>query len=219
MSEEIQRASVIVPRTIMFSMLINGLLGFAMVLGLMFCIGDVQAALAAQRTLGYPYLEIFQQAVKSVAGTCLMASIIICMGYACQVGVFTASTRMLWSFARDKGTPFSWALSKVRLILTSGPYNLRKILTHALAKSTHIYTKLCDSIYCSHLCPTLTDNSRVFSRLQQHRLTERCWAVLVVFAGLWLAALETHKRGNEAVPQYRHRSGTRGTLLGSLATE
>ncbi|KAL8832664.1 MAG: hypothetical protein Q9191_000117 [Dirinaria sp. TL-2023a] len=74
MSEEIQRASIIVPRTIILSTLINGLLGFGMVLGLIFCIGDVQAALAAQETLGYPFLEIFRQAVKSVAGTCLMFS-------------------------------------------------------------------------------------------------------------------------------------------------
>ena len=117
MSEEIQRASVVVPQALMLSLLINGILGFAMMLALMFCIGDIEAALNAELTLGYPFLEIFLQAVQSVAGTCLMTSLVIFIGICSTVGDFAASSRMLWSFARDRGTPFSKTLAKVSSIL------------------------------------------------------------------------------------------------------
>ena len=114
MSEEIQRASIFVPQALMLSLLINGVLGFAMALALMFCIGDVSAALEAEATLGYAFLEIFLQAVESVAGACLMASVIVIMGVCSVVGCFAASSRMLWSFSRDHGTPYWKVLSKVR---------------------------------------------------------------------------------------------------------
>ena len=117
MSEEIQNASIVVPQALMLSLLINGVLGFAMILGLMFCIGDITAALDAQSTLGYPFLEIFQQAVNSTTGACLMASLVVFLGICSTVGDFAASSRMLWSFARDRGTPFASTLSKVSHVL------------------------------------------------------------------------------------------------------
>ena len=113
MSEEIQRASIVVPQAIILSVLINGVLGFSMVLALMFCVGDVQAALAAQKTLGYPFLEVFLQAVNSVAGACLMASLVVILGVCSTVGSFASSSRILWSFSRDRGTPLWKTLSKV----------------------------------------------------------------------------------------------------------
>ena len=113
MSEEIHNASTIVPQALMLSLLINGILGFAMILALMFCIGDVETALDAQKTLGYPFLEIFLQAVNSTAGACIMASLIVFLGICSTVGDFAASSRMLWSFSRDRGTPLWNTLSKV----------------------------------------------------------------------------------------------------------
>ena len=84
-----------------------------MILALMFCIGDVEAALGAQKTLGYPFLEIFVQAVNSVTGACLMAGLIVVLGFCSTVGGFAAASRMLWSLSRDRGTPFWKVLSRV----------------------------------------------------------------------------------------------------------
>lgn len=113
MSEEIQRASIVVPQAITLSILINGILGFSVVLALMFCLGDVQAALAAEQTLEYSFLEVFLQAVHSVAGACLMASLVVILGVCSTVGSFTSSSRILWSFSRDRGPPLWKTLSKV----------------------------------------------------------------------------------------------------------
>lgn len=113
MSEEIRNAQIIVPQALMLSLLINGVLGFAMVIALMFCLGDIQAALDAQQTLGYSFLEIFLQAVDSRVGVTVMTVIIVVMGVCSTVGCFAASSRMLWSFSRDRGVPYSKTLLKV----------------------------------------------------------------------------------------------------------
>lgn len=108
---------MVVPQALVYSLLINGILAWAMVIALMFCAGNLDDAIAAEETVFYPFLEIFQQAVKSTAGTCIMAAIIVVLGVASTVGGFAASSRMLWSFARDRALPFSKQLSKVRLIV------------------------------------------------------------------------------------------------------
>lgn len=102
------------PQALMLSLLINGVLGFAIIIALMFYLGDIQATLNAQQALGYSFLEIFLQAVDSTAGATVMASIIVVMGVYSTVGCFASSSRMLWSFSRDREVPYSKLLLKVR---------------------------------------------------------------------------------------------------------
>ena len=45
MSEEIENAAINVPRAIVTTMLLNGATGFAMVLAILFCLGDVESVL------------------------------------------------------------------------------------------------------------------------------------------------------------------------------
>ncbi|KAK0099304.1 hypothetical protein ONS96_008534 [Cadophora gregata f. sp. sojae] len=42
-----------------------------------------------------------------------MAAVVLCLTWACAIGITTTASRMTWSFARDRGTPFSQILSKV----------------------------------------------------------------------------------------------------------
>ncbi|KAJ5674585.1 choline transport protein [Penicillium maclennaniae] len=107
MSEEIVNASTAVPTSIMLSVLINGSLGFGMLLAMLFCLGDIDKALAS--TTGYPFMDIFLQATDSVAGTAVMASIITTMGITTSVGMLASTSRQFWSFARDRGIP-GWRL-------------------------------------------------------------------------------------------------------------
>lgn len=57
MAEEVERPAVNIPRAIISSMLINGMVGFAMMLTILFCIGDVDAVL--ESATGYPFIQIF----------------------------------------------------------------------------------------------------------------------------------------------------------------
>lgn len=107
MSEEIVNAEVVVPRSIMLSVLINGSLGFAMLLTTLFSLGNIEKALNSPT--GFPFLEIFLQATDSVGGTATMGAIVTTMGICTSVGMLAASSRQLWSFARDRGVP-GWRL-------------------------------------------------------------------------------------------------------------
>lgn len=103
MSEEIQDASVVVPRAIMFTIFINGSLAFGMLIATLFSLNDVKAAL--NTPTDYPYMEILLKSTGSVAGATILASILVVMQFFANVGLLASASRMCWSFARDRGLP------------------------------------------------------------------------------------------------------------------
>ncbi|KAI8962018.1 amino acid transporter [Daldinia sp. FL1419] len=111
MSEEIQNASVIVPRAMIFTVLLNGTLGFGSLLALLFCIGDIDSALKSPTK--YPFMAIFQEGVGSQRGAQAMASILVVLNLFAMVSLMATASRMTWSFARDRGLPGWFYISKV----------------------------------------------------------------------------------------------------------
>jgi amino acid transporter len=109
MSEEIQNAPKVVPWSILVSVLMNGALGFAMLLAELFCLGDPSASLKQQ----FPFMNIFLQATNSVTGAAIMVSIIILLSLCTTIGLLASASRMLWSFSRDRGVPGWSFVSKV----------------------------------------------------------------------------------------------------------
>lgn len=97
----------------MFSVLINGALGFGMTIALLFCLTNLKEALKSPT--GFPAMYIFAHGTGSKAGTATIFAIIIIVGACSITGLMAASSRQFWSFSRDKGIP-GWRLwSKVRL--------------------------------------------------------------------------------------------------------
>ena len=113
MSEEINNASLIIPRALLTGIFINGLMGFSIIMAVIGCMGDIDAMIEAQQTLLYPFLEVFNQATNSVAGSTVMASLVVVMGICGTVGALASTSRTLWAFARDRGVPFQTTLVKV----------------------------------------------------------------------------------------------------------
>ncbi|KAL3482413.1 amino acid/polyamine transporter I [Aspergillus californicus] len=107
MSEEIENARVVVPRSILLSVLINGMLGFGMLIALLFCLGDLDTALASPT--GYPFMEIFRNGTGSVGGAAAMSAIVIVVCTCSSTGMMAATSRQFWSFSRDRGVP-GWKL-------------------------------------------------------------------------------------------------------------
>ena len=103
LAEEIQSSATTVPKAVMTGIFLNGALGFGMIVGVMFCQGNLEAAQEA--ATDYVFMEIFRQAIGSTAGVTTIAAILIIMQYSCGVGVQAACSRMTWSFARDHGLP------------------------------------------------------------------------------------------------------------------
>ncbi|KAH8885390.1 putative amino acid permease [Thozetella sp. PMI_491] len=113
MSEEIRDAAVVVPRTMIYSVLINSTLAFSLIIGVIFCLSDIEAALAARTTMFYPFLEVFRNSVKSIPVVVAMVSVILVNIICSSAGIYASASRILWSFARDKGLPFNRQLAKL----------------------------------------------------------------------------------------------------------
>jgi choline transport protein len=111
MAEEISNSALNLPRAICGSMIMNGLLGLVMMLTTLFCLGDVDKVLATNT--GYPFIQIFHDSVNNIAGVTGMIVITLIPTWACASGIMTTASRITWSFARDRGTPFSSFVSKV----------------------------------------------------------------------------------------------------------
>lgn len=111
MAEEVANAAIVIPRAIITGMTLNSILGFSMMLTILFCLGDVKSVLNS--ATGFPFIQVFYDSTHSYAGASVMTAVIIVLTMACSTGITTTSSRMTWSFARDKGLPFSKFLNKV----------------------------------------------------------------------------------------------------------
>lgn len=99
------------------TILLNGTLGFVIVIAFLFCIGNVDDALNS--ATGYDFIEVFYAATKSHAGTSVMTAIPTALVICASFGFLASASRLTWAFARDKGLPFSNFLAHVWLIITS----------------------------------------------------------------------------------------------------
>jgi choline transport protein len=111
LSEETHNAAVVVPWNIIITIILNGLLGFGMLLTTLICMGDIEQAL--ETSFHYPFIQILYDATNSKVGTTLMVCIILVLCYSATFGQYASASRQLWAFARDHGTPFSRRLMLV----------------------------------------------------------------------------------------------------------
>ena len=82
-----------------------------MMLTVLFCLGDVDTVLGTDT--GYPFIQVFADSVNNTAGATTMVAVVLALTWACAIGITTTASRMTWSFARDRGIPFSRFISKV----------------------------------------------------------------------------------------------------------
>ena len=72
LAEEIENAAVVIPRSLLAALLLNGCLGFGMLTALLFCMGDPKAIINSG--FGLPYIDVFSGITNSVSGATAMAS-------------------------------------------------------------------------------------------------------------------------------------------------
>lgn len=121
MSEEIQGAALVVPRSIMTSIFINGALGLAVLLVVLFRLDDVEKVL--KTPTGYPHMQVSLDSTGSVAGATAMSGIITVMAFSANIGILATASRQCWSFCRDRGLPGWRFLQHVRNSV-SDPYKM-----------------------------------------------------------------------------------------------
>ncbi|KAJ5211544.1 uncharacterized protein N7498_003190 [Penicillium cinerascens] len=104
MAEEVANASRVIPYALMLSVMVNGCLGFGMIIAMMFCTGpDLGGTLG--KITGFNFMGIFMEATGSVSGSLAMCAIILILYICALMGVLAAASRQLWSFSRDRGVP------------------------------------------------------------------------------------------------------------------
>ncbi|KAJ8131690.1 hypothetical protein O1611_g1934 [Lasiodiplodia mahajangana] len=107
MSEEIRNAPLVIPRSLLTGLMINGTLGFAMMVVTLYYIGDVDMALTENPI--QPFMAIFHNALHSTAGAAVLSAIPVFMGFSAMTGILASTSRVYWAFSRDRGLP-GWRL-------------------------------------------------------------------------------------------------------------
>ncbi|KAI1186938.1 putative GABA permease [Nemania serpens] len=120
MSEEIRNAAVVVPRSLMTGLAINGTLGFAMMVATLYCLGNIDEAIAENPQ--YPFMSVIHHAVGSTAGAAVMSAIVVVMSFSATTGCLASTSRIYWAFARDRGLP-GWRFLKKVSPRTSIPHH------------------------------------------------------------------------------------------------
>jgi choline transport protein len=114
LSEEMEDPRTEVPRAMVGAIGFNGILGFGVLLALLFGLGDMDAALASPT--GYPIIEIFFWLTRqNAAATTALASILVFSATIATLGLIASSSRTVWSAARDGVFPFSRHLAKLSI--------------------------------------------------------------------------------------------------------
>lgn len=121
MSEEMPDPRRGVPTAMIGSIVVNGIMGFVVVIAVLFGIQDFDAAL--NTPTGFPIIEIFRQITGGnlPAASFMSCTIAISASFA-TVGLIASTSRTLWSFARDGAPFFSRFLSRVHPT-THVPFN------------------------------------------------------------------------------------------------
>ncbi|KAF4781243.1 amino acid permease [Colletotrichum scovillei] len=130
MVEEMPRPSTDAPQAMVGAVIVGGTTGIAFILVMLFCAVDIHVLLSSPTQS--PLTEMILQATKSrAAATVLSVAVALCFVNGAN-GCVTSGSRLVWSMARDNGTPFSKYLSHlhptlnvpVRAIIVQAIFNI-----------------------------------------------------------------------------------------------
>lgn len=110
-AEEVQNAALVVPWCMVSTALINGGLGFIILVTLLYNMGDYSTVINASS--GFSFIPAVHHATGSRAATNGVAAIILIMEVCSAIGILATSSRQTFAFARDNALPFSRALAHV----------------------------------------------------------------------------------------------------------
>lgn len=111
MSEELKDASKTLPRSMIWSTIVNGAMLWVAIITFCFCLGDLDDVLSSPT--GYPYIQVFYNATESARSATAMSAFIIFILGATNMTMVATASRQLFAFARDQAVPGSDWLAKV----------------------------------------------------------------------------------------------------------
>ena len=119
MAEETRNAAIVLPWSLLGTLVINGSLGFAMLIATLYCMGDIDMAL--EENPNFPFMAILHNATGSTAGATAMCSVVVLMTFIASTGCLASASRVYFALARDRAIP-GWRTLKKTSSRTSIPY-------------------------------------------------------------------------------------------------
>ncbi|KAF6530436.1 hypothetical protein HZS61_001748 [Fusarium oxysporum f. sp. conglutinans] len=110
LSEEVDNPSRNIPIAIGATIILGVITAIGWNIGLMYVIKDVQGLIAS----GAPIMEVYNQALGSKTATMIWSVYYILVLYNVILNLLVFSSRIIWSFARDGGVPYSSYVSRLR---------------------------------------------------------------------------------------------------------
>lgn len=105
MSEETKKAKQAVPRATLYSICLNGALGYCMAITLLTCMGPMEDVLAS----GFPVATILLRITGSVPATTALVCGLFVFSFCLCIGSIASVSRLTWAWSRDGGLPIWFA--------------------------------------------------------------------------------------------------------------
>ncbi|QKX64342.1 uncharacterized protein TRUGW13939_11516 [Talaromyces rugulosus] len=120
MAEEVANSTLVVPQSMLFAMIINGVLGFAILIGFLFTAGDLSTIVESDAA--YPFMQILASSTKSKGAAIVLSSMLAVLQAFAGLAALSSGSRMLWSFSREQAIPgWRWIVKVNRR--TAVPFN------------------------------------------------------------------------------------------------
>lgn len=112
MAEEVPDPRINIPKALLATVFMGIATSWPYAIALMFSVQDINSIILTPT--GVPSLELFNQVLKgNKAGAIGLQCLLVVIFFTALVGAQTWQSRIAWSFARDRGWPFSRHLAKV----------------------------------------------------------------------------------------------------------
>ncbi|KAI1312016.1 amino acid/polyamine transporter I [Xylaria venustula] len=174
---EIENPAVNVPQAMFTAVILNGSAGWAMLIAILFCLGDIDSVL--NTPTGYPFIQILYDGVGR-AGATAMTILILVIIWCAVIRFASTASRMVWAFARDRGLPFHRFIGKVHprtripilatVVVTLTPCLLNLIYIASSTAFNDLISISVSSLYASYLLPcSFLLWRRVTGQIRPHR--------------------------------------------------
>ncbi|KAG7004278.1 hypothetical protein G7Y79_00026g058620 [Physcia stellaris] len=110
MSEEVRKAKHAVPRALFWTIALNGIMAYGMVLALLFASGSLTDVLESS----LPVLVILQNLTGSTKATTALVCGLFIISYCVGLASIASVSRLTWAWARDGGLPATFAYVSLR---------------------------------------------------------------------------------------------------------
>lgn len=117
MAEETQQAATVIPRAMVWSYIITGLLDFVTLL--VVCFSWIASERYANSVTGYAFLEQWMTFTGSTDGAAALSAVMVVLIILSVTNFMASTSRQVFAFARDDGLPFSrWGANVDRRAMT-----------------------------------------------------------------------------------------------------